>query len=150
MARTLWTASAPVAAPVEKVATLLLRVRPGEDGVWLLAPSPARVVADGPGRFRVVAPGHTMSVEVGERSIAVQGGWWYRGEYEIADDGAGGTVLTHRVRDVARTMRWGVPLVLAQYRLSGGPGLVRTRNTVATLARRLEREVGGVVSGDGR
>jgi hypothetical protein len=41
--------------------------------------------------------------------VAVQGGWWYRGEYHVAADPAGSRV-THRVLNVAARGRWGVPL----------------------------------------
>lgn len=41
--------------------------------------------------------------------VAVQGGWWYRGEYEVSSVPSG-TRLTHRVRNVAARGRWAVPL----------------------------------------
>jgi len=48
---------------------------------------------------------------VGERTTyAVQGGWWYRGEYAIEPSGTGRTRFTHRVYNVAQWMRWAVPL----------------------------------------
>jgi hypothetical protein len=43
------------------------------------------------------------------RTVAIQGGWWYRGEYTV-DDHPGGSRVTHRVHNVATRMRWGVPL----------------------------------------
>ncbi|MEV6347097.1 hypothetical protein [Actinoplanes sp. NPDC051851] len=40
---------------------------------------------------------------------AHQGGWWYRGEWSAQSHGDH-TLVTHRVYNVAQTMRWGVPL----------------------------------------
>jgi hypothetical protein len=56
-------------------------------------------------------PGHGIRVEIDKdrRTVAVQGGWWYRGEYEVEPDGTGAR-LTHRVRNVATWGRWAVPL----------------------------------------
>ncbi|GAA1950607.1 hypothetical protein GCM10009754_19110 [Amycolatopsis minnesotensis] len=42
--------------------------------------------------------------------VACQGGWWYRGEYEVAGEPGGGARVTHRVYNVAEWFRWGVPL----------------------------------------
>jgi hypothetical protein len=55
------------------------------------------------------AGGGRIEVDHERRTVAVQGGWWYRGEYQVeaVDDGAR---LTHRVRNVARRGRWAVPL----------------------------------------
>lgn len=62
------------------------------------------------GRFTVQdAPGHTSTVEVTGSVIAFQGGWWYRGEWSLAPHPAG-TLLVHRVYNVARRARWGVGL----------------------------------------
>jgi hypothetical protein len=61
---------------------------------------------------RVIAAvgGHgRLEVDRGRRFVAVQGGWWYRGEYEV-DQAAGGARLTHRVRNVASRGRWAAPL----------------------------------------
>ncbi|HKN52648.1 MAG TPA: hypothetical protein VJX66_09115 [Amycolatopsis sp.] len=41
--------------------------------------------------------------------VAVQGGWWYRGEYYVSGDPAG-TRVTHRVVNAAEWGRWAVPL----------------------------------------
>ncbi|MFI7615539.1 hypothetical protein ACIBP6_30370 [Nonomuraea terrae] len=51
-------------------------------------------------------PGWTVA---GDHTIAYQGGWWYRGEWSVEPDPEG-TRVVHRVYDVARWMRWGVPL----------------------------------------
>ncbi|MFD9944638.1 hypothetical protein ACFWYW_15540 [Nonomuraea sp. NPDC059023] len=62
------------------------------------------------GRFTVEdAPGHTSTVEVAGRTIAFQGGWWYRGEWSV-EPHPQGSLLVHRVFNVATWMRWGVPL----------------------------------------
>jgi len=37
----------------------------------------------------------------------LQGGWWYRGEFELAQH-AQGTQVTHRVFNVAKVGRWAV------------------------------------------
>jgi hypothetical protein len=55
--------------------------------------------------------GHPMRVDVdADRGfVAVQGGWWYRGEYRVTADPAGSRV-EHRVVNAAEWGRWGVPL----------------------------------------
>ncbi|GAB2969377.1 hypothetical protein [Saccharothrix stipae] len=55
------------------------------------------------------AGGGRIEVDRARRAVAVQGGWWYRGEYEVEAVG-GGARLTHRVRNVATRGRWAVPL----------------------------------------
>ncbi|MET8845867.1 hypothetical protein [Amycolatopsis sp. NPDC004625] len=55
--------------------------------------------------------GHPMRMDV-DRSqgfVAVQGGWWYRGEYRVTAD-PGGSRVEHRVVNAASWGRWGVPL----------------------------------------
>ncbi|WP_233223326.1 hypothetical protein [Amycolatopsis sp. CA-128772] len=55
--------------------------------------------------------GHPMRMEV-DRSrgfVAVQGGWWYRGEYRVTAV-RGGARVAHRVVNAASRGRWGVPL----------------------------------------
>ncbi|WP_206185123.1 hypothetical protein [Thermoactinospora rubra] len=58
--------------------------------------------------LRATIPAHG-TVEVGDRSLSIQGGWWYRGEWH-ASPHPEGTLLVHRVYNVAQWMRWGVPL----------------------------------------
>jgi hypothetical protein len=60
---------------------------------------------------RLTGGGHPMRTEVDrERGfVAVQGGWWYRGEYRVTADPAGARV-EHRVVNAATWVRWGVPL----------------------------------------
>jgi hypothetical protein len=54
-------------------------------------------------------PDHEMTVELGEHTVAYQGGWWYRGEWSVLPHPEGARVV-HRVYNVAARMRWGVPL----------------------------------------
>ncbi|WP_328451134.1 MULTISPECIES: hypothetical protein [unclassified Amycolatopsis] len=60
---------------------------------------------------RVTGGGYPMRTEVDRDRgfLAVQGGWWYRGEYRVTADPAGARV-EHRVVDAATRGRWGVPL----------------------------------------
>ncbi|QFZ19441.1 hypothetical protein [Saccharothrix syringae] len=51
----------------------------------------------------------TLEVDEVRRAAAIQGGWWYRGEWRV-DAVGDGARLTHRVRNVARRGRWAVPL----------------------------------------
>lgn len=75
------------------------------------------VVARPPGevfeavRRAVTGGGYPMRTEIDrERGfLAVQGGWWYRGEYRVTADPAGARV-EHRVVNAATWGRWGVPL----------------------------------------
>lgn len=127
-----------VEAPVERVAGLLLRVRPGpvgRDNCPLLAEH-GGTLTGGPGRFTLAAPGHAMTVEVGPDLLAAQGGWWYRGEYRLAPDPAG-TLLVHQVRDVAECLRWGVPPANGFFRKLGP----RTRDGFAILLERVGAEL---------
>ncbi|MEA5366582.1 hypothetical protein VA596_44125 [Amycolatopsis sp., V23-08] len=50
-----------------------------------------------------------MDVDADRGFVAVQGGWWYRGEYRVTADPAGSRV-EHRVVNAAEWGRWGVPL----------------------------------------
>ena len=73
-----------------------------------------RAAARRPGRRRggspcADAPGHASTVEVTEDLIAFQGGWWYRGEWTLAPHPEG-TLVVHRVYNVAERARWGVGL----------------------------------------
>lgn len=55
--------------------------------------------------------GHPMRMDVDRPRgfVAVQGGWWYRGEYRVTAD-PGGSRVEHRVVNAAAWWRWGVPL----------------------------------------
>ena len=59
-------------------------------------------------RVIAVMPGAT-EIDRERRLVALQGGWWYRGEYLVTPTATGSTV-THRVRNVAERGRWAVPL----------------------------------------
>lgn len=51
-----------------------------------------------------------VEVDRERRLVAEQGGWWYRGEYQVESDSAGSR-LTFRVRNIAPpSSRWMVPL----------------------------------------
>lgn len=52
----------------------------------------------------------TVAVDGERTTYAIQGGWWYRGEYTIEPDDKGGTRFSHHVYNVAAWMRWAVPL----------------------------------------
>ena len=117
------TATAVVRVPLERAAAVLTGT--GPDGPWL---------------FDAVEGARASGaiVEFGECSAALQGGWWYRGEYQLTEHPQG-ALLTLRVRNVARRGRLLVPLVLLSYRRSGVVGPEATERAVADLARRLER-----------
>jgi hypothetical protein len=73
-----------VEAPVERVAPLLLEIPP--------------------------APGVTVEIDQAAGTIAVQGGWWYRGETSLRSDPRG-TLVTYRIFDIAPQGRWATWLV---------------------------------------
>lgn len=50
-----------------------------------------------------------MDVDRERGFLAVQGGWWYRGEYRVTPD-PGGARVEHRVVNAASRARWGVGL----------------------------------------
>ncbi|WP_199546409.1 hypothetical protein [Streptomyces sp. N35] len=50
-----------------------------------------------------------LKVDVTAGRVGVQGGWWYRGEYELTPHGSGTRVVL-RVYNVAARGRWAVPL----------------------------------------
>lgn len=98
--------------PPAQAEALLLDVQPGPTGrIRLLSDDPVPV-AGGPEHFTVTRDGYTLNVFLDRpnRTIATQGGWWYRGEYAITQSGPH-TRLTHRVLNVAGpASRWAVPL----------------------------------------
>lgn len=104
--------AAVLETPPAQAEALLLDVQPGPTGhVRLLTDTPIPVTG-GPEHFKVTRDGYTLNVILDRpnRTIATQGGWWYRGEYTITPDGPH-TRLTHRVYNVAgRGSRWAVPL----------------------------------------
>ena len=56
-----------------------------------------------------------MEVDVERGMVAVQGGWWYRGEYFVSPAPAGSRV-THRVVNAAERGAWGVSLANGFFR----------------------------------
>jgi hypothetical protein len=103
-------------APVPAVADLLFRVRPGQVGtdnaVLLAATGSSITLTGGPDRFVAAGAGHRMTVEIDRArpAIAVQGGWWYRGEYALVPGPDQGTRVIYRIFNVADRARWAVPL----------------------------------------
>jgi hypothetical protein len=87
--------SGVVDAPLDQVADILLDVR--RSGLVPGGADPGRPAYPS---VEVDRPGNAM---------AVQGGWWYRGEYSL-EPAPTGTRVVHRVYNVAQWMRWGVPL----------------------------------------
>jgi len=128
LGRLLWSAAAVVEAPVDDVADLVLRAEAGEvDADSFILPhtevTSGLVLTGGPVRFGVVPRGlsaPTMFIEVDRprRILAVEGRWWFRGVYSF-EPHPNGTLVVYRVYDIARTVRWLVPLLHLQQRLSG-------------------------------
>ena len=54
-------------------------------------------------------PAYELTTELGDHTVAYQGGWWYRGEWSVTAHPEGARVV-HRVYNVAAWLRWGVPL----------------------------------------
>ncbi|WP_063780625.1 hypothetical protein [Nonomuraea sp. SBT364] len=89
------------------------------------------------GRFTVQdAPGHTSTVEVRGRTVAFQGGWWYRGEWSV-EPHPEGALLVHRVFNVARRARWGVPLANRMFVGFAGRTRAAFMETLSRTGRRL-------------
>ncbi|MQA86130.1 MAG: PPOX class F420-dependent oxidoreductase [Streptosporangiales bacterium] len=127
-----------VEAPAEKVTELALAVRPGPvgpDNAFLLDGGSDVVLAGGPRRF--AGPHIHVEVDREHRVFATEGNWWYRGEYTF-EPHERGTIVVHRVYNIARVGRWAVPLVLLQYRLSG----MFTAHTLMTQVEGVLRRIG--------
>ncbi|MFC6881687.1 hypothetical protein [Actinomadura yumaensis] len=73
-----------VEAPVEQVTPLVLDVPPVE--------------------------GVTVDADPAARTVAVQGGWWYRSETTVTPVPEG-SLITQKIYNVAQRLRWGVPFV---------------------------------------
>ncbi|GAB2534662.1 hypothetical protein [Nocardia heshunensis] len=74
--------------------------------------SPTRVLELAARRFAAIpgADKHGVEIDHERGSVAYQGGWWFRGEYDVAEV-AGQTKVTYRIYNVAaRSSRWAVPL----------------------------------------
>jgi len=96
MRKTLVTeVSGVVEAPVERVLARLA-------GVVTPAPPP-------PGTAHARHAPKMPRVEAIDGGVAVQGDWWYRGEWTVSPHPKG-SLLVHRVYNVAEWLRWGVPL----------------------------------------
>ncbi|GAA4901741.1 hypothetical protein LX16_0360 [Stackebrandtia albiflava] len=106
--------TAVLEVPPDRAEQTILDVTPGPPGsgrVWLLGDSVGEVEG-GPERFTVRQDGYPLTVHLdrSRRTIAVQGGWWYRAEYTLEPEN-GHTALVLRVYNVAGAgSRWLVPL----------------------------------------
>jgi hypothetical protein len=80
------------------------------------------------GLFRPEAGNPGFEADRARGLIVAQGGWWYRGEYHLSEDPAG-TLVTHRVYNVASRGRWAVPL--ANRLFLGFRGRVRSNFALA-------------------
>lgn len=86
----------------------------------LLAEAEGRIAADADAvadalrerlRLRAVGEGAPrLEGDERRRRYALEGGWWYRGEYSVSPAASGGSVVTLRVFDVAKRLKWGVAL----------------------------------------
>lgn len=125
---------AMVEAPPDRVAALLLDVRPG--GASPLAVSGVVAETDSSDEFEVVQDGSrvTVSVDRAARSVSLQGEWWYRGVTSVEPDPAGSRVV-HRIFNVAQGHGWAVRFV------SRGP-LNAAPKTFADAIHRLGEQLG--------
>jgi hypothetical protein len=140
---------AVVEAPPDRVAEVLLDVRPG--GRSPLAPDgevPGTdsevTVADGEvtgtdgdrDTFEVVRDGSRMTVTVdrGRREVALQGEWWYRGVTSVEPHPLGSRVI-HRIFNVAQGNGWAVRFV-ARGPLNAAP------RSFADVVRRIGEQLG--------
>jgi hypothetical protein len=100
---------AVVEAAPDAVADVLLDVRPG--GRSPLAVTGEVEMADGD-EFIVEQDGSriTMVLDRARRTVSEQGEWWYRGVTAVEPDPRGSLVV-HRIYNVAPNHRWAVRLV---------------------------------------
>ncbi|MFI5493033.1 hypothetical protein [Actinoplanes sp. NPDC051859] len=98
-----------VEATPDEVAAVLLDARPG--GQSPIAATGAAKPAMGD-EFTVTRDGSIMTVTIDRagRSVAQQGEWWYRGVTSIEPDERGSLVV-HRIFNVAQGNRWAVRFV---------------------------------------
>lgn len=133
-------AAAILEIPLEQAMAKFLHVETGPSGrVWLLGDAPAPVTG-GPERFTVTQNQYRLRVDVdhARRTIATQGGWWYRGEYTLDPEGPH-TRLTHRVYNVAGpASRWSVPLANRLFIGFGAQTRTAFAQSVADLGLRLD------------
>jgi hypothetical protein len=125
---------AVVAAPPDRVAGLLLDVRPG--GRSPLATGTLVSETGAGDEFVVDQDGSRMTVTVDRagRSVSLQGEWWYRGVTSVEPDPQGSRVV-HRIFNVARGNGWAVRFV------SRGPLNAAPRSFAETV-RRLGQQLG--------
>jgi hypothetical protein len=116
----------------DAVADYLLDVRPG--GRSPLTPGGTVESEDG-NEFVLVLDGSRMTVTVdrAERSVALQGEWWYRGVTSVRPDPRGAQVV-HQVFNVAPGNRWAVRFV-SRGPVNAAPG------TFAALIADVSREL---------
>lgn len=124
MKKTLVTqVSGVVEAPVERVLARL---------AGIVTPAPPT-----PGTAHARHAPKMPRVEAIDGGVAVQGDWWYRGEWTVSPHPRG-SLLVHRVYNVAEWLRWGVPLAnrfFIGFREA-------TRASFADRLRRLAAEIG--------
>jgi hypothetical protein len=98
-----------VEASPDKVAEVLLDARPGGRSP-LAGTGTARPEAGD--EFTVDLEGGTITVTVDRaaRTVAQQGEWWYRGVTSVEPE-ARGSLIVHRVFNVAQGNRWAVRFV---------------------------------------
>ena len=140
---------AVVEAPPDRVAEVLLDVRPG--GRSPLAPdgevpgtdseatgTDGEVTGTDGDRdtFEVVRDGSRMTVTVdrGRREVALQGEWWYRGVTSVEPHPLGSRVI-HRIFNVAQGNGWAVRFV-ARGPLNAAP------RSFADVVRRIGEQLG--------
>jgi hypothetical protein len=125
---------AVVEAPPDRVAELLLDVRPG--GRSPMAATGEVTETDTGDDFVVVKDGSrlTVSVDRANREVALQGEWWYRGVTSVEPDPRGSRVV-HRIFNVAQGRGWAVRFV------SRGP-LNAAAGSFAETVRRLGELLG--------
>ena len=113
-----WTESGMVAAPVAQVWSVLLASTP------LLSPADKQAAARATGPEPFVAAsaqpgGGRVEVDPHRHRIAVQGEWWYRGEYTV-EPHPRGSLVVYRVYNIAPGAGWWAA------QLVQGPGHART------------------------
>ncbi|WP_433792227.1 hypothetical protein [Actinoplanes sp. CA-252034] len=98
-----------VEASPDAVAAVLLDVGPGGRSPLAVA---GAVEHDDGGEFVVIVEGSRMTVTVDRaaRSVSLQGEWWYRGVTSVEPDPRG-SLLVHRIYNVAPGHRWAVRMV---------------------------------------
>ncbi|MFB9407345.1 hypothetical protein [Dactylosporangium matsuzakiense] len=114
----LFEASAPVAAPVERVLALI------DDG-WVVT--------------AFLGSEQRAYIDIDHRPgvVGFQGHWWYRGEISAEPAGEHGTTVVYRVYNIAARGAWAVPLanrLFIGWRRKVGDGATR-------LARQIEHHL---------